>query len=226
MAKKRVEAGEDDAADPRKARRERRRNRTREEILDAARSVLLRSGVAAMTLEAVATEAGMSKTGLYYYFASKDALVFELVYAAVERHAQTVEDAMSRVGTGRDALRAIIAETVGSFAAQIDDFRLIFLLGQTTGGGTLRWSDEQFARLRPLNDLILAPAAKLLGAEQKKRPGSAPVEPRLMAFLAYLSAVGVLTMKGMVEQVNDPLVFSDEQLIDGLSRVFEAAVPT
>ena len=226
MAKKRVEAASDGAADPREARRERRRSRTREEILEAARSVLLRNGVAAMTLEAVATEAGMSKTGLYYYFASKDALVFELVYAAVERHAQTVEDAMSRVGTGRDALRAIIAETVGSFAAQIDDFRLIFLLGQTTGGGTLRWSDEQFARLRPLNDLILAPAAKLLGAEQKKRPGSAPVEPRLMAFLAYLSAVGVLTMKGMVEQVNDPLVFSDEQLIDGLSRVFEAAVPT
>jgi hypothetical protein len=44
-----------------------------------------------------------------------------------------------------------------------------------------------------------------------------------MAFLAFLSAIGVLTMKGMVEQVNDPLVFSDEQMIEGLGRIFDAA---
>jgi hypothetical protein len=32
-----------------------------------------------------------------------------------------------------------------------------------------------------------------------------------------------LTVKGMVECVDDPLLYSDEELIDGLSRVFEAA---
>jgi hypothetical protein len=52
--------GQGGATDLRQARRERRRNRTREEILEAARTVLLANGVAAMTLEAVATEAGMS----------------------------------------------------------------------------------------------------------------------------------------------------------------------
>ena len=64
----------------RTARKERRRERSREEILDAARKVLHRKRRRAMTLEAVAAEAGMSKTGLYYYFPSKDALVFELVF--------------------------------------------------------------------------------------------------------------------------------------------------
>ncbi len=44
-----------------------------------------------------------------------------------------------------------------------------------------------------------------------------------MAFLAYLAAIGLLTMKGMVESVGDPLLYSDEQLIDGFARVFEAA---
>ena len=38
----------------RQARQERRRDRSREEILTAARAVLLRSGAAAMTLDAVA----------------------------------------------------------------------------------------------------------------------------------------------------------------------------
>jgi len=44
-----------------------------------------------------------------------------------------------------------------------------------------------------------------------------------MAFLAYLAAIGMLTMKGMVESVGDPLLYSDDQLIEGFARVFEAA---
>ena len=44
-----------------------------------------------------------------------------------------------------------------------------------------------------------------------------------MAFLAYLAAIGLLTMKGMVESLDDPLLYSDEQLIEGFARIFEAA---
>src|SRR5690349_24403737 len=92
--------------DPRQARRERRRDRSREEILEAARKVLLRSGIAAMTLEAVASEAGMSKTGLYYYFPSKDALVFELVFGVIEGQARAVHRAVERSEDAAGALRA------------------------------------------------------------------------------------------------------------------------
>ena len=70
------------AAVNRLARRERRRDRSREEILEAARRVLLRNGIAATTLDAVAREVGVSKTALYYYYPSKDALFFELVFGA------------------------------------------------------------------------------------------------------------------------------------------------
>jgi len=44
-----------------------------------------------------------------------------------------------------------------------------------------------------------------------------------MALLAYTSALGLLTMKGMVESVEDPLLYTDEQLIDGLVKIFAAA---
>src|SRR5579863_9282239 len=89
------------------ARRERRREQSREEILDAARRVLIRSGVAATTLEAVAQEAGMSKTGLYYYFPSKDALLFELVFETLESQAKAVHDAVEQTADGGAALGAI-----------------------------------------------------------------------------------------------------------------------
>lgn len=201
------------------ARRQRRRERSRDEILEAARRVLLREGVAATTLELVAAEAGLSKAGLYYYFDSKDALLFELVFASFEAQAKAVQAAVDRAADGGEALRAIVRETINTFAANLDDFRLAFLFGQVAGSGAVKLSAEQFARVRPLNDLLLA------GATQKLNAAAAPpAEPRLMAFLAFISALGVLTMKGLVESMNDPLVYTDAQLVDGLASVFEAAV--
>jgi hypothetical protein len=44
-----------------------------------------------------------------------------------------------------------------------------------------------------------------------------------MAFLAHLAAIGMLTMKGMVESLEDPLRYSDEQIVEGFARVFGAA---
>jgi len=205
------------------ARRERRRERSREEILDAARKVLLRQGVAATTLDAVAREVGVTKPALYYYFPSKDALLFELMFSTFERHAQAVHDAVEMAGDGAQALRILISETVEVFAPHLDDFRLAFLYGQVAAAGSLHFNPEQFARIRPLNDLFLAGAAeRLAGAEPRPASGRG-VEPRLMAFLAYLSAIGLLTMKGMVESLEDPLLYSDDQLVDGFGDIFEAA---
>ncbi|MBK6696775.1 MAG: helix-turn-helix transcriptional regulator [Myxococcales bacterium] len=66
------------------ARRERRRERSREEIVEAARRVLLRDGIAATTLDAVAKEVGLTKAALYYYYPSKDALLFEIIFGVLE----------------------------------------------------------------------------------------------------------------------------------------------
>jgi AcrR family transcriptional regulator len=207
----------------RTARQQRRRDRSREEILDAARKVLLSKGLSGMTLEAVAREAGMSKTGLYYYFASKDALAFELVYAALEGHAVAVNSAVDSRGNGGEALGAIVRETVHTFAPNMDDFRLAFIVGQLTTAGGVEMSAEQFERIRPLNDLVLGSASTLL-AKEREHDGAGPaVEPRLLAFLAYLSAIGLLTMKGLVEAQGDPLLYSDEQLIGGFAKVFARA---
>ena len=47
--------------------------------------------------------------------------------------------------------------------------------------------------------------------------------PRLLAFLAYVSALGLLTMKGLAESQSDPLLYSDEQLIEAMGKIFTAA---
>ena len=183
----------------------------------------MRSGVAATTLEAVAREVGVSKPTLYYYFASKNALLFELIFGALTAEAQAIHDGVEKARSGAEALGVIIRESVNAFTPSLDDFRLAFLHGQVAAPGSVHFDAQQFARIRPLNDLRYAGAAKKLREEQLARPSRANVHPRLMAFLAWISAIGLLTVKGMVESLEDPLIYSDDQLIEGLERIFEAA---
>src|SRR5688572_19963950 len=82
---------------------------------------------------------------------------------------------------------------------------------------------DLLARLRPLNDLSFGPAAEKLAADM--RAGRLPrrAEPRRLVFSAYLAAFGLLSMKAMVELVNDPLGYSDDALVGELCAAFRAA---
>ncbi|MFC6878783.1 MULTISPECIES: TetR/AcrR family transcriptional regulator [Actinomadura] len=53
-------------------------------LLDAAESVLFEQGTQALTLAAVADRAGVSKGGLLYHFATKEALVKAMVARVIE----------------------------------------------------------------------------------------------------------------------------------------------
>jgi AcrR family transcriptional regulator len=52
---------------------------TRDRILDAAESIVIRDGVARLTLDAAAAEAQLSKGGILYHFRSRDLLVSGMV---------------------------------------------------------------------------------------------------------------------------------------------------
>ncbi|MDA3647066.1 TetR/AcrR family transcriptional regulator [Saccharopolyspora indica] len=74
---------------------------TRDRILDALQRILIRKGTAAVTLESVAAEAGVSKGGLLYHFRSKQAmlqgLTLRLDDAAEAEFAQATEDGVDVV---------------------------------------------------------------------------------------------------------------------------------
>ena len=69
----------------------------RDRILDAAETVILRSGGRNFTHDAVAECAGISKGGLVYTFATKDGLV----RAALEREVERFQEAVGRRLDGR-----------------------------------------------------------------------------------------------------------------------------
>lgn len=57
---------------------------TKARILEAAGRVVLERGVAGLTLEAVADEAGLSKGGLLYHYGSKEALLAAMVARLID----------------------------------------------------------------------------------------------------------------------------------------------
>jgi AcrR family transcriptional regulator len=62
-------------------------------LLDAAEAVIVRDGIASLTLDAVAAQAGVSKGGLLHHFPNKDRLVEALVVrtaAAIRAHHEQV----------------------------------------------------------------------------------------------------------------------------------------
>ena len=207
-----------EAAEP-GARAARRRERSRGEILDAARAVVLERGLKATTLADVARAVGLTKAALYYYFPSKEALLEELNIRQLATQSQRLHDAVAKTAGGPEALRALIRETVEMYAPRLDDFRLNYLHPQLAAD-SVHIGPAQLERIRPFNDLAYAGAAQRVASSPR---GRADVEPRLLVFLANLAAVGVLTMKGLVEAFDDPLRYSDEEMIEALARIFEAA---
>lgn len=69
---------------------------TRETILQAACQVIIASGAEAMTLEAVAREAGVSKGGLLYHFPNKEALIAAMMSRLVEQRVAMIQQAFDQ----------------------------------------------------------------------------------------------------------------------------------
>ncbi len=120
---------------------------TRATLLDAAFRLAAREGIAAVTLEAVASEAGVSKGGLLYHFPSKDDLIRGMVASLREEFEAAARRAATRdpEPRGRTA-RAYLSACADADAAQ--SRRWIALIGALV---------QQPDLLEPWRDLI-APA--------------------------------------------------------------------
>jgi AcrR family transcriptional regulator len=107
---------------------------TRTTILEAANRVVLEKGIGALTLDAAALEAGVSKGGLLYHFPSKNKLIEGMIELLIAEFDSTLE--MELAKTNGDWLSAYIRasfqsnpklDKVGSalFAAVANNFELL-----------------------------------------------------------------------------------------------------
>jgi AcrR family transcriptional regulator len=94
--------------DPR-GRTEPKSARTRERILDAAAKVLRRNGYAGTRLSDIAELAEVQAPALYYYFASREQLIEEVVTLGMARALEHVSEALDALPATATALDRICA---------------------------------------------------------------------------------------------------------------------
>src|SRR5947208_15980626 len=97
---------------PQRQRRERRRRsdgeRSRGAILDEAARLATVEGIAGLSLSRLADAVGMSKSGLFAHFGSKEELQLETIEAANSVFTQLVTAPASRTATGIERLRQLL----------------------------------------------------------------------------------------------------------------------
>jgi len=210
-------------ASPREQHRERLRALTRQSILQAAETVLLREGLDALRLDAIAAELGLTKQGLYYHYPSKEVLLAELALQEWTAVADAVHAATAAATNAADALEALVRHYVARYAQRLPMFRLA-TQGSLLSPLAASLARQQLERIHPLNDRMYGPTERLLRAAQRAGSADAALDPRRLAFVAHTSAMGLLTMQLMVSSVDDPLRHAPKALVDELCRALRAAV--
>jgi len=206
----------------REARNERRRDQTRSEILDTARDAVLRSGLASFTLAAVADELALTKPALYYYFDSKEALLFELLLREWLESATEVQAAVEETESGADAVEQLMRTVFNRYRDRLELFVLFFKMGP---GGDFEGmiGPKELERFRPINDMLYGGAEARLRADQRTGAFPKKRDPRRFAFSAHMAVIGLLNMKAIVAAAKDPLIHSDDDLIEDLCTTFRDA---
>lgn len=95
-----------------------------DKLLNAAEAVVARQGIANLTLDAVAAEAGVSKGGLLHHFPSKDRLVEALVKRSAENWRTCYTEAYQRTpaGPGR-MVRALLEHCLSDAEGWTEELR-------------------------------------------------------------------------------------------------------
>ena len=194
----------------------------RQEVLETALALLQSGGVEAVTLAAVAGEMGMTKQALYHYFSSKEDLVRSLVTTLLDAEIEALIGAIEKVESGAESLGTLIRAFYEHYVGRLDAFRSIYCQSQlySSPGPTLdadTVKEEINPRTRHLFDVLEERIAGSSASKDRRE------RMRRLAFSAWLSALGLMTMLGVADALNDPLVHSDEDLLDTLADVFDEA---
>src|SRR4051812_40532356 len=111
--------------------------RTRDRLLDAAGTVVMREGAQALTLDAVAEEAEVSKGGLLYHFKSKRDLVEALIERWMAEFQREIDSSDPAFVRGYVTASAPEGNELGMLAALIGAPRCSSRCASRTGSGRI-----------------------------------------------------------------------------------------
>jgi len=204
----------------RSPRVQQKREQARADILRVAQGLLRVDGVDGVTLASVAGELNMTKQAIYHYFPSKEALLRNLVTQLLDDEVSVLMAAISKADSPDSVLGTLIRAFYDHYVNRLDSFRVIYCQTQLYTGTNARIDaktirNEINPRTRHLFDLLEECMSNASMSKQERK------RVRLLAFVAWTSALGLLTMLSVADATNDPLIHSDRDLLNTLSDLFD-----
>ena len=189
---------------------------TRQQLLDAARAVLQRDGVAALSTRSVGAEAGVNLSLIHYYFGSRDGLLLAILE---QMDADLLARQRAMYGQGETTLAEKWRQAVDFYRQDLESGYIRALMELASHGYT---NAEMAERVRELmagwRDLLTQVAAAAL-----PRLGITAVDPSEIASMIVSfwygmdvqHLLGVTEEEGRLWQTLDTLVRLIERLENG-----------
>jgi AcrR family transcriptional regulator len=207
---------------PTSARVAQKREHARREILNSAQAILREQGPDAVTLASVAGRLGMTKQSLYHYFASKEALDRGLVTTLLDEEIEALLSVITALRSNKRVLGVLIKTFYAHYVDNLDAFRSIYSQSQMYSSSASKIDEVMLRedihpRTRHLFDVLEEKIAGENATRSERRSA------RQLAFTAWTSVLGMMTMLSIADATNDPIAHSEQALLKVLSKVFDAA---
>jgi len=178
---------------PARSRRDRKKERTRQEIYDAAMRLFTRRGFDGATLTDICEEADVGRGTFFLHFPSKAALLFEFNRRVAEEFRASREE---RRGPAREELSALVARMSDELSARAE-IMTAMLKAFFASPETLAAASEQDTALP---DLV----AEILRRGQERGEFSRRLDPRLAAASFFATAAALVSGQVFGEHELEP----------------------
>lgn len=182
---------------------------TKVKILSAAREILAKDGLDAVSFGAVARRIGHSKQAVLYWYPNKHALLNAMFLPWLSAEADAAETAVSEATNNDDAIATFVRAVAVFHLKDLNRFRMMYLLPQTIGG-----KSKSGPKVVP-GDSVHQITNRLYSALANRLSGEAGAA-RKKAVAIHSAVLGLVLLFGLAEAVEDPLKHTETDLIDAL----------
>jgi len=108
-------------------RKERQKESLHQDILDAAREILLAEGYAKLSMRSIAKRIEYSPTTIYLYFKNKDEILFHLCEESLERQFEAMNAAAGKESSPLPRLRATLQAYIDFGLSEPDRYKISYM---------------------------------------------------------------------------------------------------
>jgi signal transduction histidine kinase len=194
-------------------------------VINAASRALVRTGPAALTMDAIAAEAGVPRAELDARFASPKDVLRELALRSFDELADALVQSVEGARSGSDAIKRFVQGYVEYHLNRLDRFRAVTMMRQI-------WGDEAFgldvdAERQKMITAVrrgIDPLEKALLKDRSPSERSGGIHPRRLAFTATIVSMGFCTLRGLTQ--GHGFSHSDRDLLNEITGALGTATTT